>query len=167
MLQSIYPECFICFIRYMSQVCLSRCCICFTHIASVLSRCCVCLQWFSIVSYACFECFICLFFMLQVLYLDVSKVDQVLHMGFMWEVGGGASGPPRATRAPVWAWVMQAWSSDVRAARAASPRVGARNEGETDCSRGRPNGRLRASGAQLINTRVTKILWHSEVPKCW
>jgi hypothetical protein len=33
------------------------------------------------VSDACFECFIYLFFyMLQVLYLDVSKVDRMLHI---------------------------------------------------------------------------------------
>jgi hypothetical protein len=31
--------------------------------------------------------------MLQVLHLDVSKLDQVLHMGYAWEVGEAASGP--------------------------------------------------------------------------
>jgi hypothetical protein len=28
--------------------------------------------------------------MFQLLHLDVSKVDQVLHMGFAWEAAGGA-----------------------------------------------------------------------------
>jgi len=28
--------------------------------------------------------------MLQLLYLDVSKVDRVLHMKFAWEAAGGA-----------------------------------------------------------------------------
>jgi hypothetical protein len=41
------------------------------------------------VSHACFKCFIC-FFMLQLLHLDVSKVDRVLHMGCTWEAAGGA-----------------------------------------------------------------------------
>jgi hypothetical protein len=31
--------------------------------------------------------------MLQVLHLDVLKVDQILHMECAWEAGGGASGP--------------------------------------------------------------------------
>jgi hypothetical protein len=31
--------------------------------------------------------------MLQVLYVDISKVDQVLHMGCTWEAGVGASSP--------------------------------------------------------------------------
>ena len=30
--------------------------------------------------------------MLQLLHLDVSKVDQLLHMGCVWEAAGGASG---------------------------------------------------------------------------
>jgi hypothetical protein len=29
------------------------------------------------------------FYMLQLLYLDVLKVDWVLHMGYMWEAAGG------------------------------------------------------------------------------
>jgi hypothetical protein len=33
------------------------------------------------------------FCMSQVLYLDVSKVDQVLHIGCAWEAGGGVSDP--------------------------------------------------------------------------
>jgi hypothetical protein len=35
------------FFRCMLQLCLSGCCICFTHMLQVLSGCCVCLQWFS------------------------------------------------------------------------------------------------------------------------
>ena len=31
--------------------------------------------------------------MLQVFFLDVSKVDRVLHMECAWEAGGGTSGP--------------------------------------------------------------------------
>jgi hypothetical protein len=30
-----------------------------------------------------------IFFMLQLLYLDISKVDQVLHIGCAWEEAGG------------------------------------------------------------------------------
>jgi hypothetical protein len=33
-----------------------------------------------------------LFYMLQLLYLDVSKVDRVLHMWCVWEVPGDAGG---------------------------------------------------------------------------
>jgi hypothetical protein len=33
------------------------------------------------------------FCILQVLRLDILKVDQVLHMGCTWEEGGGASSP--------------------------------------------------------------------------
>jgi len=59
--------------------------------ASVLSRCCICLQWFSIFFQVflkvfqtlCFKCFICLF-------LNVSKVDWVLHMGCACEAAGSA-----------------------------------------------------------------------------
>jgi hypothetical protein len=35
--------------------------------------------------------------MLQALYLDVSKVDQMLHMGCAWEEGGAQAVPTRAT----------------------------------------------------------------------
>jgi hypothetical protein len=35
--------------------------------------------------------------MLQVLHLDISKVDQVLHMGCVWEMGGRER-LPRAVR---------------------------------------------------------------------
>ena len=38
--------------------------------------------------------------MLQVLHLDVSKVNRVLHTGCAWEAGGGTSGPRGA--APTW-----------------------------------------------------------------
>jgi hypothetical protein len=43
---------------------------------------------FTSVSDACFKCFICLFYILQLLYLDVSKVDRVLHMA--WEAASNA-----------------------------------------------------------------------------
>jgi hypothetical protein len=36
--------------------------------------------------------------MLQVLYLDVLKIDRVLHMGCAWEAGRGTSGPRASAR---------------------------------------------------------------------
>jgi hypothetical protein len=45
---------------------------------------------FASVSDACFKCFICLFFMLQLLHMDVSKVDRVVHMGCAWKEASGA-----------------------------------------------------------------------------
>jgi hypothetical protein len=56
------------FSRSILQVCLSWCCICFTHMLHViLSGCCLSLHWFSSdfmcffnVSKTCFKCFICL-----------------------------------------------------------------------------------------------------------
>jgi hypothetical protein len=68
-----------------------------TYIIGVLYRCCVCLQWFSSV-FQVFQTHISSvsfvsFYMLQVLHLDVLKVDQILHMECAWEAGGGASGP--------------------------------------------------------------------------
>jgi hypothetical protein len=48
------------FFRRMLQMCLARCCICFTYVASVLSGCCVCCNGFQVfsgifasVSYVC------------------------------------------------------------------------------------------------------------------
>ena len=71
------------------QMCLSECCICFTHTLHVcLFGCCVWLQWFPSV----FRCFFQVFqkhvsivstvfkHMLQLLYLDVLKVDRVLYL---------------------------------------------------------------------------------------
>jgi hypothetical protein len=53
--------------------------------------------------------------MLQVLYLNVSKVDRILYMGCAWKARENASGPAQATLA-AWAaacaWVTQARSSD-------------------------------------------------------
>jgi hypothetical protein len=44
---------------------------------------------------ACFKYFIVFFFcMLQVLHLNISKVDRVLYMGCVWKMGGGTSGRP-------------------------------------------------------------------------
>jgi uncharacterized membrane protein len=40
---------------------------------------------------ACFKYFMCLFFMLQVLHLDISKVVRLLHMGCAWEAEGGVT----------------------------------------------------------------------------
>ena len=96
---SVYPQYFICFFKCMLRVCLSGCCYMFhTYVASVLSRCCVYLQWFSSVS-SIFRR------MLQVLYLDVLKVDWVLHTGCAWEAGGGVSSPRvGARKAGVGVW---------------------------------------------------------------
>jgi hypothetical protein len=59
------------------------------------------------------------FCMLQLLHLNVSKVDRVLRMECAWEAGGGASSPHmgnvQAAWAPTWARVTQAWSSEVGA----------------------------------------------------
>jgi hypothetical protein len=38
------------------------------------------------------------FYILQVLYLDVLKINRVLHIGCAWEVGGGASGTRAGAR---------------------------------------------------------------------
>jgi hypothetical protein len=57
----------------------------FAMIFQVFFRC-----FFASVSDICFKCFSCLLCMLQLLYLDVSKVDRVLHMRYAWEVADGA-----------------------------------------------------------------------------
>jgi hypothetical protein len=80
--------------RHTMQACLFGCYICFhTYIKSVLSRCyIVCndfqvvLSVFANVSDVCFKCFICIFYMLQMLHLNVSKEYRVLHIGCAWEV---------------------------------------------------------------------------------
>jgi hypothetical protein len=75
---------------------LSGCCTCFTHmlqvfhllmlhmfhtyVASVSSRCCICFAMATHVFSWCCKCFNCFGRMLQVFYLDVAKVDLVLHM---------------------------------------------------------------------------------------
>ena len=71
-------QCFICVFGRMLQVCLSGCCICFTHMLQLfyLDVAYVC-NIFSSVSEACFKCFICLLLYVAVLYLNVSKVDRV------------------------------------------------------------------------------------------
>jgi hypothetical protein len=38
-----------------------------------------------------------------VLHLDVSKVDRVLHIGCVWKVGRGASGPRAGNVQATWA----------------------------------------------------------------
>jgi len=74
--------------------------------------------------------------MLQVLYLDVSKVDPVLHIRYAWEAGGGASAV-RGTfgrRGPCVgagdAGAVEQRLGDM------GPCVDTRNEGEIDCSSG-------------------------------
>jgi hypothetical protein len=84
----------LCFGR-MLQVCLSICCICFTHILHVfyLDIAYVC-NGFQVFLYVCFcKCFkrhvssVSTVFrrMLQLLHLDVSKVDQMLCTEWAWE----------------------------------------------------------------------------------
>jgi hypothetical protein len=88
------------FFRRMLQVCLFVCCICFIHmlrvfypdVAYVLYICCECFirmlhmfsngfsSVFASISDACFKCFICLQTHIANVHLDVSKVDQVLHI---------------------------------------------------------------------------------------
>jgi hypothetical protein len=85
---SFCSQYFICFFRLMLQVCLSECCLCFTHMfANVLFRCCICFLVVSSV-FRCFcKCFRCMFQVLsvfrhmsQVFYLNISRVDWVLHL---------------------------------------------------------------------------------------
>jgi hypothetical protein len=69
--------------------------------------------------------------MLQVLHLDVSKVDRVLHMRCAWKAGGGTSGPRAGD---VWAARAPRDAGDAGAVKrrpdGMGPRVDARNEGE-------------------------------------
>jgi hypothetical protein len=78
-----------------------------TYVASVSSGCCMCLAMI----FKCFQVFTrvfqtlvsnvssVFFCMLQLLHVNVSKVDRVLHIGCMREVAGGTS--------DLWAvWVM-------------------------------------------------------------
>jgi hypothetical protein len=83
------------------KVCLSGCCICFTHMLQVfyLDVTCVCNDFQTF-----FKCFFQLFQkhvssvssifrrMLQLLHLDVSKVDRVLHMRYAWKTERATSG---------------------------------------------------------------------------
>jgi hypothetical protein len=70
------------------------CCICFTQMLQVFYLdVAYVLQWFASVSDACFKYFICLE-TLQVLYLDISKVDQVLHLPSRFLCLASVSPPP-------------------------------------------------------------------------
>jgi hypothetical protein len=85
---SVCSYCFICVFEHMLQVYLSGCCICFTYMLQVfyLDVAYVCN------SFMCFQVFLQVFQMhilsvssifirmLQMLYLDVSKVNWVLHL---------------------------------------------------------------------------------------
>jgi hypothetical protein len=75
----VYFECiFKCFISFFKRMFVSvsyGCCICF-YTYEVFQ------VFFCSVSYACFECFSCFVRMLQVFYLDDSKVDLVLQLVF-------------------------------------------------------------------------------------
>jgi hypothetical protein len=85
------------------------------------------------------------FCMLQVLYLDISKLDRVLHMRCAWEAEGGASSPRAGhvwtALTPAWTGVTLVRSSGVRAAQA---HVWTHEtDGETHFSRGRPDAGVR------------------------
>jgi hypothetical protein len=80
---SICFKCFRCFIRMFASV-SSGCCICLKRFQMFFRRC---------VSDACLKCFICPFFMLQLLHLDVSNVDLVFHMGCAWKEAGCVGRP--------------------------------------------------------------------------
>ena len=115
---SFCSQCFIYFFGRVLQVCLFGCCICvYTYVTSILSGCCVC---FTMV-FKCFHVFLQVFQrhvssvssafrrMLQVLHLDVSKVNRVLHILqcdlLVVVAGGGARGRGVRRGADVaWSW---------------------------------------------------------------
>jgi hypothetical protein len=86
MLQAYVSSVFRCFVRMFASV--SSDFIRMLHMFAMVFKC--ILGVFVSVSDACFKCFICLFLMLQLLHLNISKVDQVLHMGYMQKAAGGA-----------------------------------------------------------------------------
>jgi hypothetical protein len=93
------------------------------------------------------------FFMLQVLYLDVLKVDWLLHMRYEWEAGGGASSPHvsarRMRRGPLHecGWRMRDRGTFGRD----GPACG---HSKMDCNRARP---FRSPGAMCL-----EIVWHGK-----
>jgi hypothetical protein len=117
--------------RRMLQVCLSKCCICFTHRLEV---------FYVDVAYVCNGFHVFFFCMLQVLHLDVSKVDQVLHMG---NRRGREQSPCR--RRP--SGTVQA--SDVQATWAPCGRAKQDRNGLQPCSSRRPS----ASSTVIWNTK--------------
>jgi hypothetical protein len=110
-----------------------------TYVASVFIRilhmfqhiCCKCFIWML----RMFQMFHLSFFMFQVLLLDISKVDWVLHMRCVWEAAGARAVPARCT-----AWArMDAGDAGLveRHPGSAGPHVDTR---KMDCSRGRLSG---------------------------
>ena len=90
---SVLSEC--CIYMHVASICFK----CFIRMfASVSSGCCICLQWFSNVFQVfsqVFQTFVSsvssmFFCTLQLLHLEVSKVDRVLYMGSAWEADGSA-----------------------------------------------------------------------------
>jgi hypothetical protein len=91
-----------------------------------------------------------------VLYLDVSKVDLVLYLGYVWEARGGTNSPHagevRATRAPLGV-------SDAGAVERCGPICGqAKQREKTDCSRGRLSEQLGACSAATLNFLATWLI---------
>jgi hypothetical protein len=69
------------FSRRKLHVCLLGCCICFTHMfASVLFGYCICFTMVFMCFCKCCRCMFQVFHLLQVLHLDVSKLDEVFHL---------------------------------------------------------------------------------------
>jgi hypothetical protein len=91
---SFCSQYFICFFRLMLQVCLSECCLCFTHMfANVLFRCCICFLVVSSV-FRCFcKCFRCMF---QVFICLQTYVTSVLFEYFKSRLGVTSSFSPSA-----------------------------------------------------------------------
>jgi hypothetical protein len=69
---------FKCFQMFNTYVC--KCFVWMLHIFALVFKCFSAI--FASVSDVCFKCFICLFFILQLLHLNISKVNRVLHMGY-------------------------------------------------------------------------------------
>jgi hypothetical protein len=85
-----------------------------------------------------FKGFICLFYMLQVLHMNVSKVDRVLHIRCTWEARGCERLWRRRRSA-----ARTSNGRETQAVRAMSgQRAPMRGRRKTDSSRGRPSKRL-------------------------
>jgi hypothetical protein len=100
---------FICF--------LDLCCKCVyldvAYVPHICYKCFICMLRMFAMVFRCFQVFLqvfqthvssIFFYTLQVLHLDIFKVDRVLHMRCAWKTGGGVSGPclgnVRAARPP-------------------------------------------------------------------
>jgi hypothetical protein len=142
MLQSVYLN-----IAYVSHIC----CMCFIWILRMFAMVFKYFQViFSSVLEAAFNCFICLRRMLQVLHLDISKIDRMLHLSssssaaspryllllLLAPVGHPPPHPPLLDAGDVWGSAGPAWACKTDCgARAASIRALASSFLETISSR--------------------------------